>query len=105
MKTTNQIAGELYEAYCVAVGGKAFNGDPLPNWEAFLADPAKKKQSDAWIAVTMATNTACKFMRKGTRVSWLAEGATIRGHGVTITDDQHMLLRPASLGQGAVKKL
>lgn len=87
MKTTNQIAGELYETYCAAVGGKAFNGDALPNWDTFLEDPTKKKQSDAWIAVALATNTACKFMRKGTRVSWLAEGATIRGHGVTISDE------------------
>jgi hypothetical protein len=27
-------------------------------------------------------------MKKGTKVSWLAEGAEIRGHGVTISDEQ-----------------
>jgi len=27
-------------------------------------------------------------MKKGTRVSWLAEGASVRGHGVVITDEE-----------------
>jgi len=44
------IAGELYRVYCEAVGGVAFNGDPLPNWETFSNDPSKKKQSDGWLA-------------------------------------------------------
>ena len=44
-------AALLYDAYCKAVGGVAFNGDPLPDWEAFRADPSKQKQSDAWIEV------------------------------------------------------
>ena len=26
-------------------------------------------------------------MKKGTKVSWLAEGASVRGHGVTIADE------------------
>lgn len=28
-------------------------------------------------------------MKKGTRVSWLAEGASVRGHGVTISDEEN----------------
>lgn len=28
-------------------------------------------------------------MKKGTKVSWLAEGATIRGHGTTISDEEN----------------
>lgn len=44
-----QLAGRLYDRYCAAVGGRAFNGDPLPGWNEFLADPAKSKQSNAWI--------------------------------------------------------
>ncbi len=28
-------------------------------------------------------------IRKGTKVSWLAEGATVRGHGVTISDEEN----------------
>lgn len=27
-------------------------------------------------------------MKKGTRVSWLAEGQRVRGHGVTIADEE-----------------
>jgi hypothetical protein len=45
------IAAALYEEYCRAVGGFAFNGDPLPSWQKFRDDPSKLKQSDAWIAV------------------------------------------------------
>jgi len=43
------IAGELYTAYCKAVGGKAFNGDPLPDWETFYTDENKAKQAEAWL--------------------------------------------------------
>jgi len=28
-------------------------------------------------------------MKKGTKVSWLAAGATVRGHGVTISDEEN----------------
>jgi hypothetical protein len=49
--TTDKLAGILYEAYCKAVGGVAFNNDPLPSWKDFRADASKKKQSDGWIAV------------------------------------------------------
>ena len=48
---TSRLAGRLYETYCEAVGGKAFNGDSLPSWDAFRADPSKRKQSDAWLSV------------------------------------------------------
>lgn len=44
------VAKELYTTYCAAVGGVAFNGDPLPDWDTFAADPAKEKQSSAWLA-------------------------------------------------------
>lgn len=27
-------------------------------------------------------------MKKGTRVSWLAEGAIVRGHGLVISDEE-----------------
>jgi hypothetical protein len=49
MINRDYIASELYRVYCDAVGGVAFNGDPLPDWETFVADPSKKKQSDAWL--------------------------------------------------------
>ena len=59
------IAGRLYTIYCEAVGGVAFNGDPLPGWEAFRADPSKRKQSDAWVAVAAAV--ALKLSAKNAR--------------------------------------
>jgi len=51
MYDAEKIAGSLYETYCQEVGGKAFNGDALPIWANFRADPTKQKQSDAWVAV------------------------------------------------------
>ena len=41
-------AADLYTVYCAAVGGAAFNGDPLPDWETFQADESKAKQVNAW---------------------------------------------------------
>lgn len=51
--TTDEIrmGAKLYEAYCGAVGGVAFNGDPLPSWEEFSADESKEKQAAAWCEV------------------------------------------------------
>lgn len=48
------VAERLYTTYCQAVGGKAFNGDPLPNWEEFYNDESKKKQSIAWVETARA---------------------------------------------------
>lgn len=53
-KSVDELAGELYDHYCQAVGGLAFNGDPLPAWSAFGVDPAKRKQADAWRSVARA---------------------------------------------------
>lgn len=53
MPTTEQLTEKLYNAYCVMVGGKAFNGDDLPTWEAFSVDAAKIKQANAWRAVAV----------------------------------------------------
>jgi hypothetical protein len=46
-----ELAKALYETYCAAVGGVAFNGDKLPSWAEFSNDPAKVKQAKAWRAV------------------------------------------------------
>ena len=55
------IAGQLYEAYCEAVGGRAFNGDQLPDWKTFRADPDKNRQSDAWVLTAQkAVKILCK---------------------------------------------
>lgn len=45
-----KLARQMYDTYCEAVGGKAFNGDPLPGSEEFFKDPSKQKQADAWRA-------------------------------------------------------
>jgi len=51
------ITERAYTAYCEAVGGKAFNGDPLPSWKEFAADPAKQLQANAWVqALAAATD-------------------------------------------------
>lgn len=47
-EAVNMVAESLYNGYCRDVGGKAFNGDPLPDWEIFKADPTKTIQSTAW---------------------------------------------------------
>jgi hypothetical protein len=44
-------AGELYTAYCEAVGGKAHDGQPLPAWSDFYNDDTKRKQVRAWMFV------------------------------------------------------
>lgn len=51
MINIEEHAALLYQTYCAAVGGLAFNGDPLPDWETFASDPGKTKQVDAWLAV------------------------------------------------------
>lgn len=53
----NKAAEIFYELYCEKVGGKAFNGDPLPDWEEFASDPNKITQADAWIAVASLAST------------------------------------------------
>lgn len=49
MKKTEELAKRMYDAYCLAVGGKAFNGDPLPSWELFSVDPSKQLQVNGWL--------------------------------------------------------
>jgi hypothetical protein len=74
------FAGKLYAIYCVEVGGKAFNGDPLPDWKTFRADPSKKKQSDAWVAVGRAARD--QFLKLENPVKWemkTPDGTTIYG--------------------------
>lgn len=52
--TEDEIANDLYTKYCVAVGGKAYNGDSLPTWREFRDNPLKNKQSEGWIVVAKA---------------------------------------------------
>lgn len=43
----------LYTVYCKAVGGVAFNGDPLPRWEEFESDKNKQLQVQGWKTVAL----------------------------------------------------
>ncbi len=61
-----QLAHKMYDDYSEAVGGKAFNGDPLPKSEEFFNDPTKTKQSGAWI---VAAETAVKFILENLTIS------------------------------------
>lgn len=45
------LAGYLYEEYCKAVGGKAYDGKPLPNWQEFSGDNTKVNQLHGWLSV------------------------------------------------------
>ena len=45
---------QMYFVYCREVGGVAYDGNPLPDWETFKNDPAKKKQCHAWYAMGKA---------------------------------------------------
>lgn len=45
---------KMYDVYCEAVGGVAYNGDKLPNADEFFADPTKEKQANAWRAAAFA---------------------------------------------------
>lgn len=47
-ESVEKLAHELYDVYCEAVGGKAFNGDNLPKSEIFFEDGSKEKQANAW---------------------------------------------------------
>lgn len=47
------LARKLYDEYNERVGGVAYNGDVLPTWGDFRADPNKQKQSDAWVCVAI----------------------------------------------------
>jgi hypothetical protein len=51
---SRKLAKIMYDAYCKAVGGVAFNGDALPGSEEFFSDPTKAKQRDGWDAAAEA---------------------------------------------------
>lgn len=48
------LAMAMYDTYCESVGGKAFNGDPLPNSSEFFNDPTKQKQAKGWLDAAKA---------------------------------------------------
>lgn len=50
------LAQVLYTTYCEAVGGKAYDGKPLPSWQEFSTDPTKQKQTLGWMAAAHAVS-------------------------------------------------
>ncbi|MET0416649.1 MAG: hypothetical protein ABW022_11580 [Actinoplanes sp.] len=51
------LARTAYDAYCAAVGGKAFNGDDLPTF-----DKVPQRIQDAWI---VAVTAVAESIREG----------------------------------------
>lgn len=49
---------ELYDIYTAAVGGKAYDGRPLPTGAEFINDPTKQVQANGWRAVAESTLNA-----------------------------------------------
>lgn len=45
-----QVAMAMYDEYCAAVGGKAYDGRPLPTAAEFFDDDTKRKQARGWFA-------------------------------------------------------
>jgi hypothetical protein len=66
MDTKENLAGSFYTIYCQEVGGKAFNGDPLPTWEEFSKDPNKQKQANGWRAVAESALIATQMLHQMT---------------------------------------
>lgn len=48
--TMKKLAMAMYDEYCAEVGGKAYDGRPLPTAKEFFADDTKAKQARAWMA-------------------------------------------------------
>lgn len=78
-----KLAGEMYDAYCDAVGGLAFNGYPLPAWSEFGSDPSKQKQANGWrVAAKIAigipdmgfATKAAKAGKRVARAGWNGSG-------------------------------
>lgn len=105
MYDTEALAGQLYDAYCKVVGGKAFNNDPLPTWKDFRADPNKKRQSDGWVVVAelavqaLVTAEDLKRMTPEYRVKFLevkrdlTSFSDMRSHGDFRKELEHAINR------------
>ena len=48
MEMQEKLARAMYDVYCTAVGGKAWNGEPLPGSAEFFTDAGKQVQADGW---------------------------------------------------------
>ena len=48
--TMKKLAMAMYDEYCAKVGGKAYDGRPLPTAAEFFEDDTKAKQALGWMA-------------------------------------------------------
>lgn len=77
--STTELAIELYDVYCAAVGGKAYDGRPLPCGKEFMNDPSKQKQADAWRAVAVhAVQGDTEGLSFGRALCALRQGIAVR---------------------------
>lgn len=49
MSNAERLGKAAWEAYRESVGGKSFNGEPLPTWEEMTKDPKRAAVRKAWI--------------------------------------------------------
>jgi hypothetical protein len=55
--TDDEVARIAWDTYSKAVGGKAFNGDPLPTWDVMCKDEKKENLVVAWKRCARAVAT------------------------------------------------
>lgn len=53
MDTVTEKAIELYDVYTAAVGGKAWDGRPLPSGAEFMADASKQMPGGLWLGMRL----------------------------------------------------
>lgn len=58
--TMFNLAEAMYTEYCEAVGGKSYDGKPLPTAKEFFDDDSKAKQAMAWVK---AAGKAIDYLR------------------------------------------
>lgn len=71
-------AVRMYDVYCAAVGGTAYDGRPLPTGSEFFADPGKQRQADAWRAVARMALPSEREMSFGEALDVMRSGAAVR---------------------------
>lgn len=76
---TEALARRMYDVYTAAVGGKAWDGRPLPSSAEFFADESKKKQANGWRAAA----EQCKSVELmpgsfGWALEWMKKGKGAR---------------------------
>lgn len=86
--TDERLARILYTSYCKAVGGKAFNGEPLPTATEFFHDINKKPQADGWRAVVKTALTEIKPAID------IADCVTWKDTDYRVYEDTMLLCRP-----------